>query len=192
MKLRAHIAHSLLGLFGWRLLYQPPPTPKAVLVVYPHTSNWDFILGVLARAECGLPVRFIGKHTLFKWPLGPLMRWLGGTPVDRRQAHGMVGEMQRTFAAHREFYLAMTPEGTRSHTLYWKSGFYHLAQSLQVPVGLAFIDYAHREIGVVTWLNLTGNVQHDMDVMRDHYAMRKGKHPELAGTIRLRDEERVQ
>ncbi|MBL8493720.1 MAG: lysophospholipid acyltransferase family protein [Rhodocyclaceae bacterium] len=184
--LRARIAAAVLRLIGWRLAYAPPPGPKAVVVVYPHTSNWDFPIGVIGRAALDLPLRYVAKHTLFRWPFGMLFRGLGGIAVDRRVSTGLVEQLRARFDAHDTFYLAITPEGTRSRTEYWKSGFYQIARAARVPVGLGFIDYGGRRVGIDTWLELSGDADADMARIAAFYADKRGFHPEKAGPVRFR------
>lgn len=184
--LRARIAAVLLRSIGWRLIYAPPPGPKAVVVVYPHTSNWDFPVGVIGRAAIDLPLRFVAKHTLFRWPFGALFRWLGGIAVDRRVSTGLVEQLRAQFDAHETFYLAITPEGTRSRTEAWRSGFYRLALAARLPVGLGFIDYGNKRIGIDTWLELSGDPATDMARIAAFYADKRGFHPDKAGPVRLR------
>jgi 1-acyl-sn-glycerol-3-phosphate acyltransferase len=186
-RIRAKLAAGILRLFGWRVLPKPPPPPKAVVLVYPHTSNWDFPIGVLARAVLEMDIGWVGKHTLFRWPFGGLMRFLGGTSVDRSHKQGMVAQLREEFDRHETFYIVITPEGTRKRTEYWKSGFYHLARELNVPVGLAYLDYAKREVAIPVWLELTGDVEHDLDRIRAVYAGHPGRHPELTGEIKFKD-----
>ncbi len=183
---RGRLAGALLRAFGWRVDYLPPPGPKAVVVVYPHTSNWDFPIGVLGRAVIGLPLHFIGKHTLFRWPFGALFRWLGGIAVDRSVSTGLVDQLHAQFDAHDAFYLVITPEGTRSRTEAWRSGFYRLALAARVPVGLGFIDYGNKRVGIDTWLEPSGNQATDMARIAAFYADKRGLHPEQAGPVRLR------
>ncbi len=186
--LRSRLARAALRWMGWRVVFEPPPGPRAVVVVYPHTSNWDFVIGVVGRAAVDLPLRFIGKDTLFRFPLGPVMRWLGGAPVDRSAPHGLVGELRGEFERSPRMFLAITPEGTRSRRDHWKSGFYHLARGLDLPVGLGLIDYGAREIGIGRWLRLTGDPRRDMDEVRAFYAGRHGKRRENESDVRLRNE----
>ena len=187
MNVRARLSTWLLGLFGWRVIFSPPPAHKGVVIIYPHTSNWDFILGVLARAVLGLRMHWVGKHTLFHWPFETIMRWLGGVPVDRSQTQGLVEQLQKEFDRYEQFFIVITPEGTRSRSEHWKSGFYHIALGLKLPLGLATFDYAKREIDLTEWYTLTGNVERDLKFIRDVYRGRRGKHPELAGEIRFRE-----
>jgi len=187
MAFRATLATWILGLSGWRVVSQPPSAQKGVVIIYPHTSNWDFILGVLARAVLQLRMHWVGKHTLFSWPFESIMRALGGVPVDRSQTRGLVEQLQKEFDRYEQFFIVITPEGTRSRTEYWKSGFYHIALGLKVPLGLATFDYAKREIDLTNWYWPTGDKEKDMAHIREVYRGRRGKHPELAGEIRFRE-----
>ncbi len=183
--LPSRLSRALLGLFGWRVVFVPPPAPKAVVIVYPHTSNWDFPIGVLARAVIAIPIGFIGKDTLFRPPFGGLFRWLGGLPVNRRESTGLVASLAESFARSESLYLAIAPEGTRSRVEHWKSGFYRLALAANVPLGLAFIDYSKREVGIEVWLDLCGREEEDLARIRACYADKRGRRPELEGDIRF-------
>jgi 1-acyl-sn-glycerol-3-phosphate acyltransferase len=181
-------ARKLLALFGWRVEVIPPSVPKCVIVFYPHTSNWDFVFGYLAKLGSGLPLWWMGKDTLFRGPFGPIFRGMGGIPVDRSAPAGMVDALAARFAAAERLWLVIAPEGTRKHTDHWKSGFYRLALALRVPVGLAFIDYRGRRVGVATYLDLTGNLAADLERLRAYYEDKVGLHPDQASTIRFRSE----
>jgi len=166
------LSGALLRLFGWRVLFIQPSTPKAVVIVYPHTSNWDFIVGILTRFAIALPAHWVGKDTLFRPPLGGLFRRLGGIPVNRRQSAGFVDGLIETFNKSKRLYLAIAPEGTRAKSDHWKSGFYRLAVAAGVPLGLAFIDYSRREVGIEKWLQLSGNEAEDLAGIRVYYETR--------------------
>lgn len=187
LSIKAKLAKALLALLGWRVVSAPPIAAKGVVIIYPHTSNWDFLIGVLARAVLQLPMHWIGKDTLFRWPFGGIMRALGGTPVDRSKPHGLVNDLRKELERHQQYYVVITPEGTRKRTDHWKSGFYHLATDLRIPVGLAFIDYSRREVGIATWLELAGDSIADLARIRNVYRERRGRHPELAGEIRFQE-----
>ena len=182
-------AHRLLALFGWTADVAWPPGPRAVIIVYPHTSNWDFIVGIVARYAVGLPVHWLAKDTLFRWPLAGVFRRWGGIPVNRRQSTGFTGQLAEEFGRRSWMWLAITPEGTRARRDYWKSGFYHLALEAQVPVGMAFIDYRQRKVGLSRYVSLTGDVHRDMEEIRAAYAGKIACHPENAGPIHLREEQ---
>ena len=180
------IAGLLLRLLGWRGVYVAPPGPKSVVIVYPHTSNWDFPIGVLFRAWSGLFIHWAGKDTLFRWPLKRAFLWLGGVPINRRERTGMVAQLAEAFAQREDFHFCIAPEGTRSRTDHWKSGFYRLAIKAGVPVGLGFIDYADKRLGVERWITLSGNEAQDLTLIRAYYADKSGLYPEKAGDIRFK------
>jgi 1-acyl-sn-glycerol-3-phosphate acyltransferase len=181
------LARYLLALFGWRVEVRWPPGPKAVIIVYPHTSNWDFVVGILARAAAGLPVSWMAKDTLFRWPLGAVFRRWGGIPVNRRERKGVVAQMQAEFARRPFLWLAITPEGTRAHTDRWKSGFYHLARAAGVPLGLGFLDYQKRVVGIADWIILSGDPVEDLARFRAFYGDKQALRPSQAGTIQFQD-----
>jgi 1-acyl-sn-glycerol-3-phosphate acyltransferase len=176
---------ALLRFAGWHLEYRPPPGPKALVLFYPHTSNWDFILAMLAKWALDLPLHWAGKDSLFRGVFGAFFRSLGGVPVNRRERTGFVGQMAEEFRRRDSFYLGMAPEGTRSLTEGWKSGFYNLALAADVPLALAYLDFGTRRIGVTDYLALTGDEAHDIAAIAAAYAGMKGKRPELQAPIRL-------
>lgn len=181
-------ARKLLTAFGWSVAITWPPVPKCVIIVYPHTSNWDFIIGYLARVAAGLPAQWVGKDTLFRWPIAGLLRRMGGIPVNRRKRTGLIAQLTQEFDRRPWMWVAVAPEGTRARTGHWKSGFYHLALAAQVPVGLAFIDYRRRVVGLSTYLTLSGDEERDLTQMRAVYADKVGRHPAQASEIRFRAE----
>jgi len=133
----------------------------------------------LAMLALGLRVSWLGKHTLFRFPLGGLMRWLGGAPVDRRRAHGLVGEAIAAFARHDQFVLGLAPEGTRRQVDQWKMGFYHIAHGASVPVLLVGFDYAKRAVVIGPLVQTTGDVEFDMATMRAFFVTVKGKNRQM-------------
>jgi hypothetical protein len=184
------IAAALLRLAGWRVRFDGLPARQGVVIVYPHTSNWDFVVGLLAKWSIGIPVAFWGKDSLFALPLfGRWMRWVGGVPVDRSSPHGAVGEMARRFATARArdefFWLALAPEGTRGWRPHWRSGFYRVALQAGVPLGMAYFDYDERVVSVERFIALTGDQAADMAAIESHLAHRRGHRPELAAPVRL-------
>ncbi len=168
-------------------MLQPVPM-KCVVIFYPHTSNWDFAIGLLTKWAAGIYFRFVGKDTLFKPPFAAVFRHWGGIPVNRREHTGFIGQMRAEFDRHADFRIVIAPEGTRGHTPYWKSGFYHLARAVGVPVALAFIDYRQRRIGIGAYVELTGDVHADMARIAAFYADKEGRRPENQGPVRLHDE----
>lgn len=180
------LAAALLTASGWRSVFVPPPAPKGVIVVYPHTSNWDFIVGVLFKFAVGLPAHWMGKDSLFRWPLRRLFLRMGGIPINRRERTGFVATLLAEFARREWMWLAVAPEGTRSKTDHWKSGFYQIALAGKLPVGLGFIDYATRSVGIDTYVDMTGDAEADLARIGRFYADKRGRKPLLEGEIRLR------
>lgn len=183
----SRFAILILRLIGWRTVFTPPPGPKSVVLVYPHTSNWDFPLGVLFNARHPIFIHWAGKDTLFRWPLRNFFLWLGGVPINRREPTGMISQLVKAFAQRESFHLGITPEGTRAKTNHWKSGFYRLALEAEVPVGLGFFDYRTKSVGVEHWVTLSGNEETDLAMFRDYYADKTGCYPENAGDICFKD-----
>lgn len=184
------LARLALRLVGWRVVFDGFPSRQGVMVVYPHTSNWDFIVGLLGKWAMGIQVHFWGKASLFTPPLlGPFMRYVGGVPVDRGSSRGVVGDTVQAIEAARQrdemWWLVLAPEGTRSLRDGWRSGFYHVALRAKVPLGLAFIDYATRTVGCDTFIELTGDESADMARVAAAMSHRVGRHPGLASPIRM-------
>jgi len=180
------LARFILALFGWQADVLPPPAPKCVVIVYPHTSNWDFPLGYLAKVASGLPLWWVGKDTLFRWPVAGLLRRMGGIPANRRESTGLIGQLAAEFERRPRMWLAIAPEGTRKRTDHWKSGFYRLAVEARVPLGLAYIDYRTRVVGLTTYIELSGDEASDLARLRAFYADKIGKRPDQASDIRFR------
>jgi 1-acyl-sn-glycerol-3-phosphate acyltransferase len=185
------LARVLLRLAGWRIRFDGLPAAQGVAIVFPHTSNWDFVVGILAKWGIGIPVTFWGKDSLFRIPLfGRWVRWLGGVPVDRTNANGIVGAMARSLQAARSegrfLWLALAPEGTRRYVEGWRSGFYHVALEAQVPLGLVCFDYARREVGFRRFLQLGGDPAADMAAIAQGFGSCTGLNPQLAAPIRLK------
>ena len=179
-------ARRLLALVGWRVDVAWPPVPKCVIAVYPHTSNWDFVVGYLAKLASGVPAHFVGKDTIFRGPFAWILRRMGGIPVNRREPTGLIAQLVREFERRTWMWLAIAPEGTRRYVDHWRSGFYHLALAAKVPVGLAYIDYRARVVGLKEYLTLSGDEEADLRRIREAYAGKTGRHPGQAGAIRLR------
>jgi len=185
-------ARALLRLAGWRVAFDGLPSRQGVVIVYPHTSNWDFIVGVLAKWSIGIPVVFWGKASLFGIPLfGRWLRALGGIPVQRDSPQGAVSTMVQRLVEARQhdrfMWLALAPEGTRRHSAGLRSGFYQVAVQARVPLGLAGLDFARREVVLVDFLHLGGDVQADLDAIAARLGHHRGRRPEWAAPIRLLD-----
>jgi 1-acyl-sn-glycerol-3-phosphate acyltransferase len=178
------IAAKIFSWLGWSFQFDGLPSKHGVIVVYPHTSNWDFCIGVLAKWAMGIQVTFLAKHTLFKIPiLGAWLRYLGGMPVIRSSPQGYVHDLAKMMLTKDYSWVVITPEGTRKYTPGWRSGFYRLAQSAQVPIGVAYIDYKNKQIGLTKFFTPTGNEEVDLNLIREVYKGREGFHPEFASPI---------
>jgi 1-acyl-sn-glycerol-3-phosphate acyltransferase len=182
------LASLLLRLSGWEAEGEKPSARKYVLIAAPHTSNWDLFYVLALAWMLGVKISWMGKHTLFRGPMGSVMRALGGVPVRRERSGNLVDQMADAFAGAGSLVLTVPAEGTRGYVPYWKSGFYHIARKAQVPIVLGYLDYARKRGGFGPELIPTGNVREDMDEIRAFYADVAGKHPESFGEIRLKEE----
>jgi 1-acyl-sn-glycerol-3-phosphate acyltransferase len=175
----------MLKLFGWRMLHRPLPGPRGIAVIYPHTSNWDFMVGLFGKWALNLPFRWLAKDSLFKTPLGGWFRSLGGEPVERGTPSGTIKLQAARINAAEWYWLAITPEATRGYRPNWKSGFYHLALEARVPLALVYIDYPNKTLGVVDHVHLTGDQEVDMAAIRAAFAGHHGLHPKNEAPIVL-------
>ncbi len=178
------IVHRLLlnlyrGL-GWKPAGTLPPERKFVIMGASHTSNWDFLVFLGTVHELGRQVRFIGKHSLFKWPMGGFMRALGGVPVDRGSPQDLVSQVVAQFDAHDDFALVVAPEGTRSRTTDWKTGFYQIALKAGVPIVCAGPDYPSKRGVIGPVIRPTGNYDEDLQPAFAFFRTLTPRHPERA------------
>jgi len=171
----------LLKILGWKEKGPLPNQAKYVIVFAPHTSNWDLFYGIILAFALKANPRFIAKKELFRWPFSPLMKWLGGIPIDRTFAGHLVDQMISAFNESEKFVLALAPEGTRHKTNYWKSGFYNIAVRAHVPIVLTFLDYANKTGGAGQLIHPTGDLDYDMQTIRNFYLAVKGKYPDKTG-----------
>lgn len=171
------LATTLMRLTGWRFEGAFPDVPHCVLIVAPHTSNWDFPIGVMAMYALGIRGTFLGKHTLFRFPLGVLMRFLGGVPVDRAAAGDVVGETVRHVQTHPATLIVLSPEGTRSRTTRWKSGFYRIAERAQIPIFPVGFDFPRKTIVFHPLFTVTGDMERDMTALRRLYRAEMARDP---------------
>ena len=175
-----------LKLVGWRVLFRPLPGPRGIMVIYPHTSNWDFPIGLLCKWALDLPLRFLAKDSLFKTPvLGKWLRAIGGEPVERGTPSGTIKTQAARMNAADFYWMGITPEGTRAYRPNWKSGFYHLALEAKVPLVLVYFDYATKTLGMVDHVFLTGDQETDMAAIRKGFEGHKGLYPQNAAPIVL-------
>ncbi|MDZ4863261.1 MAG: 1-acyl-sn-glycerol-3-phosphate acyltransferase [Gemmatimonadota bacterium] len=146
--LAPRLASRLLAMAGWRVGGELPALPRFIIIVAPHTSNWDFPLGVLTMFAIDLRASWLGKHTLFRFPMGPILRWIGGEPIDRSAKRGTVGAAIENFRTRPQWVLALSPEGTRRRVDKWKTGFHRIAVGAGVPIVPVWIDYRTRVVGL--------------------------------------------
>lgn len=164
-----------LSAMGWNVDGEIPNLPKLVLIVAPHTSNWDFVVGVATKLALGLDVMWLGKDSLFRGPLGALMRRLGGRPVDRDASHDVVRDVSGEFARRERLVLALAPEGTRKRVERWRTGFYHIAHAARVPIVPVALNFGERAIQIGVPFTTTGNVDADITALQQRYTGVRGR-----------------
>jgi len=179
-----------LRLLRWQFAPSDLPPPHAVILAVPHTTNLDGLLLVLLTRSIGMPGQWMVKDIWVKAPFGWLTRRVGAVGIDRGQANGVVGQMVDRFAETDEFRLLVPPEGTRSRVEHWKSGFYRIALEADVPIVPSYVDYRTRRGGFLPSIDLTGDMEIDMNAIRAAYpeASQMARHPDRVGPIGLSDE----
>ncbi len=182
------LVHRLLGLLGWRFEGSVPPVPKMVIIGAPHTTNWDFVLFLGALSAYRIEARYIGKHTLFRGPLGWFFTRTGGIPVDRSRPGGMVRQVAEVFEQEDEMILVVAPEGTRKAAPYWKSGFLHIAAAAAVPLVPAAVDYRGKRVALGPAIPYQGDPVAFMGKIREFLSIGNGLRPEGMGPVRIREE----
>lgn len=186
--IRRLAARTFWALSPWKLKSSPAPSRPTLLIGAPHTSNWDFILMLGIAWRLGIEVHWLGKASLFRGWRGPIMRAIGGIPVDRDDARRVVSEVVGRVHSGEVFGLVVTPDGTRGAHTHWKSGFYRIARETGLPVTLGYVDRTTMTTGLGPTLELTGDVTQDMDRIRSFYADKAGFHPGQRVEPRLREE----
>ena len=178
-----HILRGISGLFlkisGWKIDSSGlPESGNYFVIAAPHTSNWDFFVGISIAIQLRIRAYWIGKHTLFKGPMGVIGPWLGGIALDRSKQNNMVGACIQHYAKEDNIAFALAPEGTRSKVTRWKMGFYHIALGANVPVALAYFDYKEKTAGLGKLLHLSGDMDKDMATIENFYATIAAKYPD--------------
>lgn len=170
----------LLRRLGWTCLPQPNERPThSIICVAPHTSNMDFFVGKLYYMTIGKPHGFLMKKDWFFFPLGTMLKAMGGIPVDRSRKEDTVGKLSKYINAQKEIHIAITPEGTRSLRTEWKSGFYRIALEAGIPIELAVIDYGRKEVGIFEVFYPTGDMDKDITYIRSRFSSKQAKYPSL-------------
>ncbi|WP_137224285.1 lysophospholipid acyltransferase family protein [Shewanella sp. MEBiC00475] len=180
------LCSGLLRVMGWKFEGQLDTTQPCVMIVGPHTSNWDFVIGILARSALNTRIHFLGKHQLFIAPWGWLFRAMGGSPVDRRKHNNLVDAAAQLFQQNPNYKLALAPEGTRSPVNRWKSGFYHIAVKSEVNIVPVGLDFGRKTIVLAPPMVPTGNIEVDINQLMDFYRTIKGCHPKAIPIYLLR------
>ena len=170
----------ILKLMGWKAVGRPIENARFVLIGAPHTSNWDFPLMIMVVLKLRLKVFWMGKHSLFPFPVGWFMKWLGGIPVDRRRAQNLVDQTVAQYKSEPEMIVLVPPEGTRSKVKEWKTGFYRIAANAEVPVLMGYVDASKKEAGLADFYYPTGDLEADIAAIRAFYAEKVGINPENA------------
>ncbi len=168
------LGRLVLRLAGWEFQGEWPNVSQCVVILAPHTSNWDFVIGLSAAMEIRLNARWLGKDSLFRTPLGRFFRWQGGIPAVRDHAQGLVGSVVEQFQNSTKLWLALAPEGTRSQVNHWRTGFYHIARSANVPIIPLALDWQNKKVIIFDLFLPTGQIDNDIAELRDLYRPVKG------------------
>ena len=179
------LGRLILKLGGWTAVGGIPDEPKALFIAAPHTTYPDALWALAYIASIGLKARFFAKHTAFFFPIGNILRAFGGIELDRDRPGTAVQQAIRMYEENETFYFGLAPEGTRKKTAGWKSGFYRIALGAGVPVYLGFLDYGRKRLGIGPKIELTGDIDADMAVIREFYEGIDGRWPEKASPIEL-------
>lgn len=169
---------GLRVLGGWKVVGEMPDIKKAIVPVAPHTSNWDFFVGVFAMLALGLKLSFLGKHQIFVFPVKGILTWLGGIPVNRASPHGVVGDITTEFSQRDSLILALSPEGTRKKVLKWRTGFLYMARDAKVPVVPVALDFAAREIRIGQSIKVGQDIEAGLAAVKEFTSQARGKVPE--------------
>lgn len=175
-------------ILGWKVTGQFPADKKFVLIGAPHTSNWDFFLGLALTFIFRLKTRWMGKDALFKGMSGVIMRALGGIAVDRANSSGVVGQMAEALKQADKLTILLAPSGTRKKMPNWKSGFYHIAHQANVPIVCGYLDFERKEANIGLSFMPSGNIKQDMDLIREYYDGIHAKYPVNTTPVALAEE----
>lgn len=175
--MRRSVGVLALRMLRWRVDGNLPDVSRLVVIVAPHTSNWDFVVGFSAYLALQLDATWFGKHTLFRWPMGPVLRHFGGIPVVRTKATNVVDLYVREFGRRERMVLALAPEGTRRKVEGWRTGFYHIAVGAGVPIVPVALDYAARRVRILPAFVPTGDLVHDLVQLQANFTPAMARHP---------------
>ncbi|MFB6352093.1 MAG: 1-acyl-sn-glycerol-3-phosphate acyltransferase, partial [Bradymonadaceae bacterium] len=179
MDVMKYLAATLFDAAGWTVRNEVPEDLETFVVIgAPHTSNWDLVVTLAVAATVDIEFSWVGKRTLFQGPYGSLMRWLGGISVDRRKSQGAVQQLAETLRRADRMALVIAPEGTRSRSDRWKSGFYHIAREADVPIVMGYVDYARRDAGLGPTIDPVGSKDQVEEQLQAFYGDKKGLYPD--------------
>jgi len=185
-KFQKVLGSSFLKITGWEVEGVIHDLPKCVMILAPHTSNWDFPFILAALYSLGIRFYWFGKKEIFRWPVGGFFKWLGGIPIHRGSRQNMVRQTVEIIQSREQIIIGVPPEGTRSKAEYWKTGFYHIAHQAQIPIVFAFLDYDRKVGGIGPIMNPTGDIDKDMITIRQFYSGITAKYPSEVGRIAIK------
>lgn len=189
LKFACHLSYLLVRAMGWRITGERPVEPKVMILGAPHTANLDYFLTLALIHHFQLPLRYLIKDQVFKTPLGPLVRALGGIPVDRSKANNLVEGIVNAIKAQDEMAIGVLPEGTRKYVPYWKSGFYYIASGAGIPIYPVSVDGPNKHLHMGPALVTTGDIEADMELLARFFGDIKGVIPKNSAPVRLRPSE---
>lgn len=172
------IAGLWLRLGGWQLSGELPDQHKFVIIAYPHTTNWDVPLTIAVCLRFRLKIYWMGKASLFRGQMGPLMKWFGGIPVYLDASRNQVRQMVGLFERSDDLVVVISPEGNRQRVERWKTGFYHMASGAGVAIVLGFLDFGSKRAGYLKTFHPSGNIDDDIEAMQAVYRGIKGRYPQ--------------
>lgn len=172
------LSQFIFWISGWKIVGTAPSENQYIMVAAPHTSNWDFIYARAAFYIMGVPLKYTIKKELFFFPLGLILKALGGIPIDRKAKGNMVDKMADIYNQYERITILITPEGTRSYSPEWKAGFYHIARKANIPISLGYLDYAKKEAGIGPLIHPSDNYEADLDKIKGFYKTISAKYPE--------------
>lgn len=177
-RITSTFAVKLLSLLGWQVTGELPQQKKFILAVAPHTSNWDFIIAILVMLALRLKVTFLGKNSIFLGPFGTMLRKLGGMPIDRSHSHGIVGQLVDAFKQKDAMILGLAPEGTRSKTNEWKTGFLFIAHKANVPVVPVALDFGKKEVNFLPARMIGPEIEVELSLFKQQFVDVCAKNPQ--------------
>jgi 1-acyl-sn-glycerol-3-phosphate acyltransferase len=189
IRILCHLSYLLVRAIGWRITGDRPAERKVMILGAPHTSNLDYFLTLALIHKYRLPLRYLIKDDVFKGPLAPLLRALGGIPVDRRKTNNLVEAIVNTITAQEEIAIGVLPEGTRKYVPYWKSGFYYIASGADIPIYPVLVDGPNKHLHVGPKLVTSGDIEADMELLASFFGDTKGVIPANSAPVRLRPAE---